>query len=108
MTDAIVMTVSLLLLLIGAGFDSPALFVVALISFIVAMNWRVPHARHLLVGFWLWMVGVLLYLLRSPVQETDLMLGLPRAAWVMLMGVWILPLAWPVGFAVVFKKWLRR
>jgi len=63
----------------------------------------------LLIAFWIWVTGVVLYLLYLPHDRTLAWLGLPRPAFWMLAGVWLAPiLIWPLGFTARFRRWIGK
>jgi hypothetical protein len=100
---------SLLGLLAGLVFSLEVVFGLAVVTTIVALTAMRCRSRLLLVAFWVWMAGVLLYLLRFSGDRTLIWPGLPRPAFWMLAGVWLAPiLIWPLGFTARFKRWIEK
>lgn len=106
------LTISLLLWLIAAWFSSEALFAVAVVSSVVSLTAVGGVSRWALAAFWMWVTGVLLYLVLAPAGsggDLYLVAGIPVATFWMLLGIWLLPMIlWPVVFAVTFRKWMKR
>ena len=101
--------ICLIALLIGAIFDFEALFAVAAVTFIVALAALRCSPRALLMAFWIWITGLILYLLYFANDTTLSWLGPPRPAFWMLAGVWLAPiLIWPLGFTARFKHWIGK
>jgi hypothetical protein len=95
--------------LIGGLAGSAALMATGVVTAIVALTALKCPSRLLLWAFWIWLEGILLYLLFASHGRTLSVLGFPRPALVMLAGVWLAPiLLWPLGFALIFKKWAGR
>lgn len=96
-------------LLIGAILDLETLFALAVVTSIVALTALRCSSRLLLIAFWVWMTGILLYLLYFPHDRTPTWFGLPRPAFWMLAGVWLAPiLIWPLGFTARFRRWIGK
>jgi hypothetical protein len=101
--------VGLVGVLIGGLAGFPGVMATGVVTAIVALTALKCPSRLLLAVFWIWLEGILLYLLFASHDQTLSALGLPRPAFVMLAGVWLAPiLLWPLGFALTFKKWTGR
>jgi len=110
--SVLLLTVSLFLWLIAVLLSNAALFSVAVVSSIVSLTAVRGVPRWPLLCFWLWVGGILLYLLAEPTSEgldVTLVAGVPISTFWMLLGVWLVPiLLWPVAFAVNFRKWMKQ
>ncbi len=99
----------LVAVLFGGLVGLPVLMATGVVTAIVALAALRCPSRLLLAAFWIWLEGILLYLLFESHDRSLSALGLPRPALVMLVGVWLAPiLLWPLGFALTFKKWIGR
>jgi hypothetical protein len=106
--------VSLVLALLGSIF-SPFLLALGIVSLIVSLASLGGAPRGLLLLFWAWLLAVLVILLvdlTSPGvfwNENDLVLGFPSSTFLMLFGIWIVPvLILPLGFLLTFHRWFRK
>ncbi len=99
----------LLGVLLGGLAGFAGVMATGVVTAIVALTALKCPSRALLAVFWIWLEGILLYLLFASHDRTLAVLGLPRPAFVMLAGVWLAPiLLWPLGFTLTFKKWAGR
>ncbi|RPJ86313.1 MAG: hypothetical protein EHM18_06890 [Acidobacteria bacterium] len=94
---------------IGGIVGLPVVMATGVVTAIVAITALKCPSRLLLAAFWIWLEGILLYLLFAAHDRTLSVFGLPRPALVMLAGLWLAPiLLWPLGFALTYKKWTGR
>ncbi len=101
--------VGLVGVLIGGLAGFPVVMATGAVTAIVALTALKCPSRTLLAVFWMWLEGILLYLLLTSHDRTLAVFGLPRPAFVMLAGLWLAPiLLWPLGFAITFKRWTGR
>ncbi len=99
--------VALVATLAGGLAGLPAVMATGVVTAIVALAALRCPSRLLLAVFWVWIEGVLLYVLLASPDPALRALGLPRPAFVMLAGIWLAPiLLWPLGFALTFSKWM--
>ncbi|RPJ59544.1 MAG: hypothetical protein EHM23_13755 [Acidobacteria bacterium] len=100
---------ALVAVLIGGIVGLPTVMATGVVTGIVALAALKCPSRFLLAAFWIWLEGMLLYLLFASHDRTLSAFGLPRPALVMLAGLWLAPiLLWPLGFALTYKKWTGR
>ena len=103
---------SLLFLLASILLEHHGLFAISLVAIVVSLAAVGGAPRTPLILFWVWVTFVLLYLLNGlTVGESEkvLILGIPEAAFCMLIGVGIVPVVlWPLYFLFDFKKWIGR
>ena len=104
---------SIFLVLFGSLVGNPSLLGLGIVTTIVVLVWESAVPKVLLIAFWLWLNTVLLFLVWNPlgveIYEEPFVFGLPLRTFVMLFGVWIVPiLLWPVGFAVYFRRWISK
>lgn len=105
---------SLLLILVGGLFD-PFLLALGIVLLIAGLASLGGAPRRLLFIFWAWLLVVLFTLLfdwMSPGvlwDEQMLLMGLPGSTFLMLLGIWIVPiLILPLGFLFTFRRWVRK
>jgi hypothetical protein len=104
-----VVLVSLIAVLIAALFSLHGLLAFGTATLLVGLVGFSDASRRLLMVFWIWLEITLLYLVYFSGDRAPFWFGLPLPAWVMLLGVWLIPvLIWPLGFAKDFRKWLER
>ncbi|HUV14063.1 MAG TPA: hypothetical protein VMY18_10485 [Acidobacteriota bacterium] len=106
--------VSLVLMLAGCFF-SPFLLALGIVSLIVALASLGGAPRGLLLLFWSWMLALLSVLVLNWMfpgalwKEDDLVFGLPGSTFLMLFGVWVVPvLILPLGFLLTFHRWYQK
>ena len=106
--------VSLVLILAGCLF-SPFLLALGVVSLIVALASLGGAPRGLLLLFWLWLLAVLFVPLLDWMvpgviwKVNDLVFGLPGPTFLMLFGVWVVPvLILPLGFLLTFHRWFQK
>lgn len=111
---SLLIVASLVLILVGGLFD-PFLLALGIVLLIVALAALGGAPGGLLFLFGGWLLAVLLILLfdwMSPGFLWDqqlLVLGLPGSTFLMLLGIWVLPiLILPLGFLLTFHRWLRK
>jgi hypothetical protein len=98
-----------LFLLGGAVAGCPWVAGLGTAIFIAALARLGGAPRYACWALWLWLSGVLLYLVGvPPIIEGPGVEGLEGASW-MLWGIWIVPLLLgPVAFLLSFRSWLSK
>lgn len=79
----------------------------------LALLGKAPLGIVLLFAVWLLSVlASLIFVWATPTvpgEETPLILGLPAPTFLMILGIWVLPiLIFPLGFLLSFERWLRK